>query len=85
MLSGSSDLRTGRASIVAARLLAIESGVFGDVKYFDGLGEMRVHFWPGYRVYFVQRATSIVVLLCAGTKGSQDKDITRAKKLATQI
>ncbi len=73
------------ASLIVSRLLAIESGIFGDVKYFDGLGEMRVHFGPGYRVYFVQRATSIVVLLCAGTKGSQDKDIARAKKLAAQV
>lgn len=73
------------ASIIASRLVGMQSGMFGDVKYFDGLGEMRVHFGPGYRVYFIERGTQVVVLLCAGSKGTQDKDIVRAKKLAAQL
>jgi putative addiction module killer protein len=46
---------------------------------------MRVDYGPGYRVYFVRRGASIVVLLCGGDKGSQDRDIARAIGLAREL
>jgi len=56
---------------------------FGDVRPAGGaLREMRINTGPGYRLYFVQRGTKIVVLLCGGDKGSQGRDIATAKSLA---
>jgi putative addiction module killer protein len=40
---------------IAQRLLRVRSGHLGDVKYFDGIGEMRIDYGPGYRIYFVRR------------------------------
>ncbi len=51
----------------------------------EGVSEMRVDYGPGYRVYFVRRGTSIVVLLCGGDKRTQDRDITRAIDLARDV
>ena len=46
---------------------------------------MRIHFGPGYRVYFVERRSSLVVLLAGGSKATQGKDIQRAKRLAQEV
>ncbi len=42
---------------------------------------MKIDYGPGYRVYYIQRGEVAIVLLCGGDKGSQDKDIQRAKAL----
>ena len=42
---------------------------------------MRIHVGAGYRVYFTRRATVLYVLICAGDKASQQRDIKRAKQL----
>lgn len=57
----------------------------GDVKFFDGLGELRIDYGPGYRVYFVRRGNTIIVLLCGGDKSTQSRDITRAQVLAQEV
>jgi len=68
-----------RARVAIVRRIArLEAGLFGDVKYFDGIGEIRVAVGPGYRVYFVQRGRTLVILLCGGDKASQKKDIRKA-------
>jgi len=46
---------------------------------------MRVHFGPGYRLYFVRRGRVVVVMLNAGDKSSQKRDIRRAVKLAAEL
>lgn len=70
-----------RASIAARVRLA--HGNPGDIKPIgNGVNELRIHYGPGYRVYFQQRGTMIILLLCGGDKGSQAKDIARAKELA---
>lgn len=73
------------AKIIAKRLVRVQSGQFGDVKYFDGIGELRVDFGPGYRLYFVRRGNTVVILLCGGDKSSQARDIARARDLAKEV
>lgn len=49
-----------------------------------GVSELRVHYGPGYRVYFQRRGDTIIVLLCGGDKGTQARDIKTALRLADQ-
>ena len=71
---------------IAARLRQAEAGNLGDWQPVEGeVSEMRVHYGPGYRLYFVRRGRFIVIMLNAGDKSSQKRDIRRALKLATQI
>jgi putative addiction module killer protein len=77
--------RRGRAKIVA-RIDRLALGNPGDVAPVgEGVSELRIHFGPGYRVYFVRRGKSVVVLLCGGDKGSQERDIAQAKTLAAEL
>jgi len=73
------DAKT-RATI-AGRLDRLVEGYFGDCKSLgQGLQELRIHFGPGYRVYFAMIGDTCVLLLCAGNKGSQDRDIKKARE-----
>ena len=49
-----------------------------------GVVEMKIDYGPGYRVYYAQRGPVVIVLLCGGDKGTQDKDIQKAKALAAE-
>ena len=67
---------------INARLRNVTLGNLGDVKMVgDGISEMRVHHGPGYRLYCLRDGDSLVVL-CGGDKGSQQRDIERAGRLA---
>ena len=79
-------LRDERArALVAARLNRLAYGLAGDAEPVgDGISELRIHYGPGYRVYYQQRGATIIVLLCGGDKGSQAKDIETAKRLAAE-
>lgn len=82
-----SRLRDDRAKArIAARLLALSLGHFGDAHGVGGgVSEMRVDVGPGYRLYFVRRQAEIVVLLCGGDKSTQQRDIVRARSMASQV
>ncbi|MHB2007657.1 MAG: type II toxin-antitoxin system RelE/ParE family toxin [Acidobacteriaceae bacterium] len=73
---------TAKAKI-AARVQRLAFGNPGDVRPVGGgVSELRIHHGPGYRVYYIQRGTVLIVLLCGGDKATQDKDIETAKRLA---
>ncbi len=80
------DLRDDIAvKAIKRRLARIQIGLFGDAKSLgDGLAELRVDHGLGYRVYFTREDRTVVVLLCGGDKGSQPRDIERARKLAAE-
>jgi putative addiction module killer protein len=68
-----------------SRIQRLEDGNAGDVAPVgDGVSEMRIHFGPGYRDYYVDRGGELILLLCGGDKGSQQRDIEAAKKLARE-
>ena len=81
------DLKDKRAQLrIAARLRQAEAGSLGDWQPIEGeVSEMRVHFGPGYRLYFVRRSRVVVVMLNAGDKSSQKRDIRRAVNLAAEL
>ena len=68
---------------VLARLSRVEMGNFGDhSNVSDGISELRLFFGAGYRIYYMQQGLKLVILLCAGDKSTQSKDIRLAKKIA---
>jgi len=72
-------------AIIASRLDRLGYGHEGDATPVgQGISELRVHHGPGYRIYFQRRGTMLIVLLCGGDKGSQEKDIRTAKRLAAE-
>ncbi|NJS14457.1 MAG: type II toxin-antitoxin system RelE/ParE family toxin [Sphingopyxis sp.] len=77
--------RTAQGRILL-RTMRLEKGNFGDVKSLgEGLHELRMMFGPGYRVYFTRRGDRIILLLCGGDKGSQSRDIDRARQLMADL
>ena len=80
-------LRDARAvAKIAVRIKRMADGNFGDVAPVgDGVSELRIHYGPGYRVYFVQRGDVLVILLCGGDKATQARDIAAARALAREI
>lgn len=79
--------RTGRAHILRRIVRLSQHGHFGDVAPVgERVSELRIHVGPGYRVYFVERDDgAVVVLLGGGDKGTQARDIVRAKSLAATV
>ena len=83
-IDGLRDVRA-RAK-VQARVERLAAGNAGDVEPVgEGVSELRIDYGPGYRVYFKRRALMLVILLAGGDKGSQDKDIKTALRLARNL
>lgn len=82
-----SKLRDRRAiARILARIESLRQGNAGDSKSLgSGLHELRIHFGPGYRVYFTRKAGLLVLLLCGGDKSSQSKDIARARDILSEL
>lgn len=80
------DLRDAKArQRINVRVQRLQDGNPGDVAPVgDGLSEMRIHYGPGYRVYYVTRGSEIVILLCGGDKATQARDIEAAKRLSQE-
>jgi putative addiction module killer protein len=80
-LEGLRDLR-GRAKVLA-RIERLIGGNPGDTKPVGaGVSELRINFGPGYRVYYLQKGITLIILLAGGDKSSQSKDIQTAIQLA---
>jgi putative addiction module killer protein len=83
-LSGLKDGLTRRR--LARRLEKAQGGNLGDVKPVgNGVFEMREHFGPGWRMYYVQRGAVLIVMLAGGDKSTLAADIARASALAARI
>ncbi|MEO7826616.1 MAG: type II toxin-antitoxin system RelE/ParE family toxin [Allosphingosinicella sp.] len=71
---------------VRNRILQIAGGLLGDVRSLGGkVSEARIHYGPGYRLYFTLQGLVAIILLCGGEKRSQKRDIAKAKKLVSQL
>jgi len=77
-------LRDIRAKVrIIARIRRLSLGQVGDVKPLGGgIGELRIDYGPGDRIYIAQRGTTLVVLLAGGDKSRQNADIARARDIA---
>lgn len=75
-------LRDKRTRVrIIRRIDRVQQGNFGDHKGVgEGVFELRMHFGPGYRVYFAEDGDVIVVLLCGGDKSTQARDVERAQQ-----
>lgn len=81
------NLRDMKArALILKRIDAAIRGNFGDCEYIaEGVYEMRIHFGPGYRLYYVRGAQRLYLLLVGGDKGSQKRDIRRAIQMAREL
>jgi putative addiction module killer protein len=68
------------------RIESLRQGNVGDSKSLgSGLHELRIHFGPGYRIYYTRRAGLLILLLCGGDKSSQSKDVAHARRILTEL
>jgi len=67
-----------KVSVAKARM---ESGNTSNIKWFDGIGEYKIDWGPGYRIYLAQDGKDLIVLFGGGTKKRQPADIKKAKEL----
>ena len=67
------------------RIDRLSRGNPGDVESIgEGCSEMRIHYGPGYRVYYKDTGKEIIIILCSGDKSTQQNDIAKAKQLARE-
>lgn len=74
-------LSAAYAAKVSVAVLRLAQGNTSGIKWFEGLGELRIDWGPGLRVYLVQDGDTLIVLFGGGTKATQRKDIAQAKVL----
>ena len=74
-------LQAQAAAKVATATVRLEMGNTSNVKWLGGIGEYRIDWGPGYRIYLAQDGDTLIVLFGGGTKKGQQKDIERAKAL----
>ena len=78
------DLRA--KDIINSRLDRIKEGNLGNNKNLGGgLYEIKIDYGPGYRLYFVNRGMRWILILCGGAKGTQQKDIKKAREIAKEL
>ena len=75
------SLDTMAAIKVSDAKARMESGNTSNIKWFDGIGEYKIDWGPGYRIYLAQDGKDLIVLFGGGTKKKQTADIKKAKEL----
>jgi putative addiction module killer protein len=75
------DLDAQAAEKIAVALLRMGKGNTSSVKWLGALGEYRIDWGPGYRIYLARDGVALIILFGGGTKSGQQKDIERAKEL----
>jgi putative addiction module killer protein len=65
--------------VIDKRIANLRRGTLGDFKFFDTILELRIDYGPGYRIYCGKKGKTFVLLLCGGTKRTQDQDIRTAQ------
>jgi putative addiction module killer protein len=80
-----STLDVQAALKVSSALVRLELGNTSNIKWFDGLGEYRINWGPGYRIYLVQEGKRLIILFGGGDKSTQKSDIKRAKTLIAEF
>jgi putative addiction module killer protein len=78
------SLNVQAAAKVAVAKARLELGNTSSIKWFAGIGEYRIDWGPGYRVYLLQDGKNLIVLFGGGTKKQQQKDIKRAIELSKE-
>lgn len=76
-----STLPSAAAVKVSTALVRMESGNTSNIKWLEGLGEYRINWGPGYRIYLIQEGERLIILFGGGTKSGQSADIKRARTL----
>ena len=85
-LGSTTYVTSGAKARIAVRLISAEKGNFGDcTPVGEGISEMRVHYGPGYRLYFTRRGKVVYLLLCGGDKSTQKRDVKRAKAMMAAL
>lgn len=80
-----STLNAQAALKVSNALLRLELGNTSNIKWFEGLGEYRINWGPGYRIYLVQEGKRLIIFLGGGDKSTQKTDIKQAKILIAEF
>lgn len=75
------SLDAAAAAKVTVAKSRLELGNTSSVKWFEGIGEYKIDWGPGYRIYLTQEGKQLIVLFGGGTKKSQQSDVDRAKEL----
>ena len=78
------SLDSQAAAKVTVAKSRLELGNTSNIKWFDGIGEYKIDFGPGYRIYLVQDGTQLIILLGGGTKKNQQLDIKKALELCKE-
>ncbi|AHC33245.1 addiction module protein [Pseudomonas fluorescens] len=79
-----SSLSVPAATKVSTALFRLEMGNTSNIKWFDGLGEYRIDWGPGLRIYLIQEGHRLIILFGGGDKSSQKRDIKTVKSLIDQ-
>ena len=79
-----SSLDAQAAAKIATAIMRLEMGNTSNIKWFEGLGEYRIDWGPGYRIYLLQEGKRLIILFGGGDKSSQKHDIKQAKKLISE-
>jgi putative addiction module killer protein len=75
------SLNNQAAAKIAVAIARMELGNTSNIKWFEGIGEYRINWGPGYRIYLIQDGSELIILIGGGTKKTQPTDIKKAKEL----